>query len=306
MIIIDEETISEYLDYIELIRHLKQDFSEEKITVPQRLHLQLPSDNISLVMPAWNEKYYGLKQIIACPNNPKNNLATIQGKYDLFNVLNGKHLAQINAAKLTAIRTSATSVLASSFLKKQARNLLILGAGVIAEEMIKAYAAQYQLDKILIWNRTTKNAEKLVSKYHNVYPVEVSTKLETEADSADIITCVTHTNDPILHGDWISKNPHIDLVGSYKTSMREADDALVKKSEIYIDHDNAKSESGDLFIPLQKGIINTGDINGTLFQLCKGTVIPKDSNKPTLFKSVGHALEDLSAAIYLYEKMNIS
>ena len=302
MVNITEEEINAVLVYKELIEALRKAFSSDNINVPDRMHLDLPGNNISLIMPAWNQQYYGLKQIIACPDNPKAGLPTIQGTYDLFDVTNGHHLAEIEPRKLTAIRTAATSVLAASYLKKEASKLLIMGAGVLAAEMIQTYSSLYEIDQILIWNRTKENAEKLVRKFRDSFPVRVVHNLEADIAEADIVTCVTHSHEPILNGNWIKAEAHVDLVGSYKNNMREADDAMISKSDIYIDDERAKEETGDLSIPLSNNIISEKDILGNLFQLCKGEVIPQQNKKPTLFKSVGHAIEDLAAAIYLYEK----
>lgn len=302
MVSISQEEIVETLDYNDLIKVLEVAFSSDEFSVPDRMHLDLPGDNISLVMPAWNRSYFGLKQIIACPKNSEIELPTIQGKYDLFDVKNGVHLAGIEPKKLTAIRTAATSVLAANYLKQKASSLLIMGAGVLAEEMIKAYTSAFDISEIIIWNRTMDHASSLVSKFEGSYPVKLSKNLPEEASRADIISCVTHSYEPILNGNWISPNTHIDLVGSYKKNMRETDDVALSKGDIYIDHIQALHESGDLCIPLASGAIRQSDIKGTLFDLCRKEVSPVQSERPTIFKSVGHAIEDLATAIYLFEK----
>jgi ornithine cyclodeaminase len=278
-------SLSMKVDYPKLISKLKEAFGSDDHHVPERMHLNLPANNIALVMPAWTKEYYGLKQIIACPENPKHDLPTIQGRYNLFNVLNGSHLAEIDAAKLTAIRTAATSVLASSFFVDKPKKLVILGNGVIGKHLNKAYNQYYQLEQTVVWSRS----------------IDKTIDLEKELKEADMISCATHAYEPILKGKWIKGNPHIDLIGSYKPNMREVDDDLIQNADIYIDDEPALKESGDLFIPLSSDVISKSDIKGTLFDLCQGKIEPMQSNRPTVFKSVGHAIEDLVAAIYFYE-----
>ncbi|GLR17718.1 ornithine cyclodeaminase family protein [Portibacter lacus] len=285
MKIISEKDISRLIRYKDLVAQLKSGFADEQVSVPKRLHLDLPNDNISLVMPAWNDRYYGLKQIIACPHNPQKNLPTIQGKFDLFDVNNGNHLASIDAKKLTAVRTAVTSVLASTYFVSNPKKLVILGKGVVAMHLKEAYQAYYNLDEVVIWNRAN----------------EENIDLEKEISDADIVSCATHAYEPILKGQWVTRSLHVDLVGSYKPNMREADDDLISKCQIYIDDAPAMKECGDLAIPLKEGTITEDDIKGNLFELCRNRIQVSPSMQPTLFKSVGHAIEDLTAAIYFYE-----
>lgn len=287
MTLISKKDISVTLNYKELVSALEIAFGSEEFAVPSRQHLDLPHGNLSLVMPAWNQNFYGLKQILACPDNPSNGLPLIQGKYDLFDVKNGSYLVSIDAAKLTAVRTAATSVLAASFFVRHPKKLVILGNGVIANHLKEAYNAVYDLEKTVIWSRS----------------LAAQIDLEKELRNADIISCATHAYEPILKGKWITGKPHIDLVGSYKPTMREADDDLISRCEIYIDDIPALAEAGDLVIPLDAGVINSSDVKGTLFDLCKKEIKPLKTNQATLFKSVGHAIEDLATAIYLYEKI---
>ncbi|HFA50291.1 MAG TPA: ornithine cyclodeaminase family protein, partial [Bacteroidetes bacterium] len=111
--------------------------------------------------------------------------------------------------------------------------------------------------------------------------------------------------EPIVFGKYINPGTHIDLVGSYKKDMREADDDLIKRSNVYIDNPAAVQECGDIYWPIKKGILKEKNIKGTLADLanrkCAGR---KNNGEITLFKSVGFALEDLAAAEYLFEKID--
>ncbi len=301
---IDSQGLISLLDYKELAHTIKEAFSSYTSEIPDRMHLNLGDENIALVMPAWDEKYYGIKQVFVCPHNGDNELPIIQGRYDLYIKDSGVHLASIDAPSLTAFRTAATSVLASSILKSKAKNLLVMGSGVIAAQLVAAYHELYDLKQITIWSRNHANAERLAHKFDYLQIVNVSSNLRSEVAKADIISCATHAYEPILKGKWIKGNPHIDLVGSYKPSMREVDDAAISMSQIYIDDYPAMKESGDLLIPLKSGIISKDSIAGTLRSMSSMDSIDVQPNQPTLFKSVGHAIEDLAAAIYFYEKFD--
>jgi ornithine cyclodeaminase len=107
------------------------------------------------------------------------------------------------------------------------------------------------------------------------------------------------SKDPLIFGKYLKEGQHIDLVGSYKPDMREADDEVIQKSEIFVDIlAGATKETGDIVIPIQKGILQKEEIKGDLFSLCRQERSGRSNKKEiTLFKSVGHALEDLAAAI---------
>jgi ornithine cyclodeaminase len=85
--------------------------------------------------------------------------------------------------------------------------------------------------------------------------------------------------------------------------MREADDALISRASVFVDTFDGLHESGDIAIPLENGILTEDTIKGDLFSLCSGKSKGRtDEKEITVFKSVGHALEDLVAATYYYNK----
>jgi ornithine cyclodeaminase len=109
---------------------------------------------------------------------------------------------------------------------------------------------------------------------------------------------------PLVLGAYLKPGQHIDLVGAYRPTMREADDDTIKKASVFIDtYQGGLKESGDIFIPLQSGVLKEKDIKADLFELCSNQKSGRKNNEEiTLFKSVGHSLEDLTAATYYYNK----
>lgn len=86
--------------------------------------------------------------------------------------------------------------------------------------------------------------------------------------------------------------------------MREANDMAIKKASVFVDTlQGGLEESGDIVIPLQNGTLKADAIKADLFGLCSGKKQGRTSEEEiTLFKSVGHALEDLMAANYYHNK----
>ena len=120
---------------------------------------------------------------------------------------------------------------------------------------------------------------------------------------ADIISCATLAEAPLVRGAWLRPGTHVDLVGGFKPTMREADDEAVRRARVYVDSlRGALAEAGDIMVPLEDGVISESDIVGDLFALMQGRAPGRrNAREVTLFKSVGHALEDLVAAATVYE-----
>src|SRR5205823_4076969 len=120
---------------------------------------------------------------------------------------------------------------------------------------------------------------------------EVTDDLEAAVAEADIVSCATLSTTPLVRGKWLKKGAHLDLVGGFTPKMREADDAAVKKSRVYVDtRASALKEAGDILQPMKKGALKKDGVRGDLFELCRGTVSGRTSPAQiTLFKSVGTA-----------------
>ena len=310
---LSESEIESLLDYESLIKTLDDAFASE-YTVPIRHHhnFKNPSSALEstlLLMPAWdNQKYLGVKIVTVSPENVRVSLPTIQGIYLLFDIKTGVPLMRCDAKKLTNKRTAAASALASKYLsKKDSKTLLMVGTGALAPQLIKAHASVRPIEKVYVWGRNFDKAGMLVKGCNSVGCECIAvTTIESVIAEADIISCATLSEKPLIKGAWLKPGQHLDLVGSYQKNMREADDEAVLKASIFVDTlQGAPAESGDLFIPIQKGIIKMEDIKADLFKMCnaENDTFRKSAKEITYFKSVGHALEDLAAASLAFERI---
>ena len=303
-----KEQIVQILTYNQLIPALKKGFQEPYV-VPLRHHHNYENkpaaDSTLLLMPAWKSgAYLGVKVVTVSPENGRLNLPSVQGMYLLFDSVTGMPLAQMEAKSLTTIRTAAASALASQFLsRKDSTSLLMIGTGNMAPALIEAHASVRSIKEVYVWGRNFEKAKTLVDNLSlpnlNIQPIE---NIHPIIKKVDIISCATLSNDPLVKGEWLQAGQHLDLVGSFTPAMREADDLAIKRTSVYVDVlEGATKESGDIVIPLQNGIIQQADIQGDLFDLCANRVIGRTrEDEITLFKSVGHALEDLVAATLVY------
>ena len=309
---IDNAFIENNTDFNTLIEALSLGFSKKDILVPLRHHHDFPnpetnSQSTLLLMPAWApSKNAGVKIVTVSPENSQFNMPSIQGTYIYFDATKGYIKAILEAKSLTAKRTAAASALASQFLSREDSNsLLMIGTGALSINLIKAHASVRPIKTVYLWGRNFEKAkhisEELKNEKFKVIPIA---SIEEKISEVDIISCATLSKTPLVLGNYLKTGQHIDLVGSYTKTMREADDDTISKTSIFLDsYEGGMKETGDIVIPLENGIISKENIKADLFELCASQKEGRTSHDEiTLFKSVGHALEDLVAATYYYNK----
>ena len=310
--LISDSFIEQNCNFKQLIKRLKEGFSSSCIQVPMRHHHDYPNppedkDSTLLLMPAFNPGIEaGVKIVTVSPNNGKYNLPAIQGTYIYLDAHKGNIKAILDAKSLTTKRTASTSALASSFLSREdSSSLLMIGTGALAKNLIQAHACARPITKVYVWGRSLEKAQAVCDELSNAsYTCTAISAIEDKISEVDIISCATLSPVPLVFGKWLKEGQHLDLVGTYKKDMREADDEAVLKSSVFLDtYQGGLKESGDIVIPLNTGIITKEDIKADLFELCNGLKKGRTSEKEiTYFKSVGHALEDLVAASYFYNE----
>jgi ornithine cyclodeaminase/alanine dehydrogenase-like protein (mu-crystallin family) len=312
---ISDNFIEEECNFKELLERLQSGFSTLEINVPMRHHHDYSNpeegrDSTLLLMPAFQKgKDLGVKIVTVSPNNGKYDLPSIQGAYIYLDGRKGNIKAILDAKSLTSKRTAATSALASNFLsRKDASSMLMIGTGALAINLIQAHASVRSITEVYVWGRTIEKAQLVCDAFKNSALIckPVST-VEEVISEVDIISAATLSPVPLVFGRWLKAGQHLDLVGAYKKDMREADDEAVLKSSLFLDtYQGGLKESGDILIPLTSGIITKETIKADLFELCSRKKFGRTSDTEiTFFKSVGHALEDLVAAGYFYEKYNL-
>jgi ornithine cyclodeaminase len=309
---IDNQFIEENTHFQNLISELKLAFSSKKTIVPMRHHHdfanpKIGTDSTLLLMPAWTpSEDAGVKIVTVSPENGQFNLPSINGTYIYLDATKGTIKAILEAKSLTVKRTAAASALASSYLSiKNASSLLMIGTGALSPNLIKAHASVRPITHVYLWGRNYDKAKALSKTLENenfkVTPIKT---IEEKIKDVDIISCATLSKTPLVLGEFLKPGQHIDLVGAYKKDMREADNETIAKASVFVDtYQGGLKESGDIVIPLQEKIITESDIKADLFELCANTKKGRTFDEEiTVFKSVGHALEDLAAANYYYKK----
>lgn len=315
MRIVGADEVAAVLDFPALIAALESAF-RAGFTVPVRHHHTLPRENgdaTLLLMPAWGagadgQLYVGTKMVTVFPENVARGRPTVLGNYILLAGDSGTPLACIDGPELTAWRTAAASALAARHLARgDAADLTMIGAGALAGKLIRAHAVVRPIRRVHLWNRGRERAERLASNLQGEsFAVEIREDRATAVRQADIVSCATLARTPLVEGAWLKDGAHVDLVGGFTPEMREADDEALRRARIYVDtRAGAAREAGDIVQPLAAGLLKPQDIRGDLFDLCRGAASGRSTpDEITLFKSVGTAIEDLAAAMLVWERLS--
>ena len=284
-----------YADYIEALRAAFR----SDVSAPQRFVANTSAATTLLVMPAWDGAFTGIKTVTVKGDNAALGLPLVQASYLLIDNATGTPVAVMDGTELTRRRTAAASALAADYLaRKDAKTLLLVGAGALAPHFARAHAAVRPITRVLVYNRTGQKARDLAQEIGG----EAVTDLAAAMAKADIISGITSAQGPAIKGAWVKPGTHIDLVGAYKPDMRETDAAAVAMARVFVDtREGALHEAGDLLLAEKEGHFKWSDIQGDLFELTRGAKTGRETEaEVTLFKSSGTALEDLAAAAMVY------
>lgn len=309
MLVIDRETVNAIADYRALVAALTEMY-RTGVDALERSILTQPApeggENDCLIQTAWmRDKAFGLKIANVFPANLSKGIPSVVGLYVLFDGTTGEPLATIDGVAETFFKTASNSAAASNLLaRKDARVLAMFGAGKLAPHLVKAHASVRAIERVLVWNRTQANAEKLAAELSAAgFRAAATADPATAASEADIVSAATFATEPIVKGAWLKGGAHVDLVGGYAPQFREADGEAVKRSgRLYVDsRQSTVGVCGDVIGPIKEGVLTDAKVID-LFELAQGKAQGRRGDDDiTVFKSGGGGHEDLAAGLALFE-----
>lgn len=304
---LDADDTRAHLDFARLVPALREAFAGDATVPPRHVHaVEAGADRGTvLIMPAWSDAgYLGIKTINIFPGNGARGLPGLHATYVLYDAHTGVPLASIDGNVITAHRTAAAAALAASFLARaDARRLLVLGTGRVARLLPAAHASVRGIEEIVVWNHRPESAQALAAQWRNEgWNAHAAGSLEAAVRQADIVSCATLSTAALVKGEWLAPGSHLDLIGSFTPTMKEADAACFAGARVFVDTEEALAKAGDVLDAIAAGALGPGEIQATLAQLCKGERAGRASeSERTVFKAVGSALEDLAAATLAWE-----
>ena len=293
MLFLDEEQVRKHLRMADLIPAMEQaliDFSAGKVTQPVRQVIPVdPPGGFYGMMPALTPEGLGQKIVTFYPPNAETNLPTHMATILLNDPQTGAPLAVMDGRLITEMRTAAVSAAATKLLaQSNAKILAILGSGVQARSHAEALRLVRQFEEIRVWSPNKSHAEQFAK--------EIGAKTmsaQAAVRDADVVVTATSSRMSILRGAWLRPGCHVNAVGACRPDWRELDDDAMQ-NVIFVDsREAALKESGDVILPGAK-------IYAELGEAFAGKINSR-ANEITIFKSLGMAVEDIAAALLVYQ-----
>ena len=294
MEVLDEPAVQERLHYQDLIPAIAQALaalSSGKVVQPVRTVLPVaPHHGFFAVMPAYADGgALGAKLVTFYPQNV--GVHTHHAVIVMLKAETGEPLAVMDGRLITEMRTAAASAVATERLARPDASVLgILGSGVQAKSHLAALRHVRSFKEVRVWS--PRNAPAFAERHR----VKAVPSAADAVRGADVVVVAASSTTPILQGRWLSPGTHVNAIGATRPDWRELDDDLVTTARIFVDsREAALRESGDVIAAKSEvteiGAVVAGTASGR-----------RNAQEITLFKSVGVAVEDVTAAALVLEK----
>jgi ornithine cyclodeaminase/alanine dehydrogenase-like protein (mu-crystallin family) len=309
---IDREEVARRLTYeicIPIVREAMISFSKGETRQLLRSIIPLSGGRMFGIMPGamGASAPFGAKLISIFPENFALGKQSHQGLIILFDPETGAPGCVVHAGEITAIRTAAASAVATDALARtEARRMAILGYGEQAATHAQAISKVRDLESITIWGRSPERARALAARLQTELgiPCAAPASVNEAVAEADIVCTVTSAAEPILQGAWVRPGTHLNLIGSSHAGPVEVDNDLVVRSRFIADSREGVLAQGAEFLRAKSaGLIGDDHIVAEIGQVLAGEIKGRRSAEEiTIYKSLGHVVQDLATAWALYSQ----
>ncbi|MBI2041867.1 MAG: ornithine cyclodeaminase family protein [Candidatus Nealsonbacteria bacterium] len=281
------------------------DYARGDVQMPPKQYLDFKECGGDLrIMPSYSQilKLAGTKIVNVHPENPQKGLPTVMAVVVLNDARDGRALALIEAAYITGIRTGAAGAIAAKYLaKKNTETLGVVGAGQQAFFQIAAITKVRKIKEVLVYDTKEENIIKLADSLKEL-GIEIKKASLEETAKTDILTTTTPSRNPIIKNEWIKPGTHINAIGADAPGKEELDPIILKRAKIVIDNWEQASHSGEINVPIEKGIIKKEDIYSDLGNIVIGKTAGRENDTEiTVFDSTGLGFQDLYTANLVYQ-----
>jgi ornithine cyclodeaminase/thiomorpholine-carboxylate dehydrogenase len=301
LLILSQNEVQGLLDLDDLLNALAEGFmalSEGKILAPNRNELSVPDAGYLLVMPAWQaDTNTTVKLVTVFHGNQQLGIPGHQALICVFDSATGTPLAVMDGAYITAVRTAASAALSARLLARQdARVLAIIGAGVQGRSHLKMLPRVRNFDEIRIASLHFTDAQKLAAADSRARACE---SYQDAVRGADVVCLCTTSGSPVISPDWLLPGTHVTSVG-YSPPGGELPREVINHGSLVV-------ETRHAFEPPPIGCGELAGLDPTigteLGEILSGKHPGRQSDKEiTVYKSMGHAMEDLVATTLVYQR----
>jgi alanine dehydrogenase len=295
MLVLDENEVARLLDVDLLLGRLERAFVElsaGRASVPPRVAAFVPERGLLGAMPGYVDGVLAAKLVTLFPDHEPSHQALIA----VFDAETGTPRAVLDGTHITAVRTGASSAVATRALAREdARVLAILGAGVQGRSHLDAVRRVRPFEEVRIASRTHDHAQELADQA-GATAVE---SFEDAVRGADVVCCCTHAAEPVLQREWLAPGTQVCSVGASQEGP-ELDPETVRAGLLVVESRVALEPPPAGAFELQ-GLEPTAVVE--LGEILSGAHPGRgDERQITVYKSMGHAVEDAAAAALVLER----
>lgn len=287
-------------DAIEIVQQAMIGLSNGRVLAPERWAVEIGGGNRLGFMPGAMPDLgsFGAKLISLFDEAA---VCSHQGLMLLFDLNTGAPIAVLDGGVLTGLRTAATTAAATrAMARPDTASAALLGCGEQARWHSQALMAVRPITLFHLWSRTPERAQAMAGEIERSTSAraQVHASAREAVDAADIICTLTSAREPILEGAWLRPGQHVNLVGSSTRETREIDDVGVARSHYVVDErSHALSQAGELRHAMQSGAVEERHVVGEIGQVFSQQACGRpDAAAITLYKSLGHVVQDISVA----------
>jgi ornithine cyclodeaminase/alanine dehydrogenase-like protein (mu-crystallin family) len=246
-------------------------------------------------MPGYLDGILETKLVSVFPHNHDRGLPSHQALIALFDAANGTPLAVMDGTYITAARTgAATAVSSRELARPDARVLAVLGAGVQGRSHLLAHARVRDFSEVRVASRDPTHARTLAAEFG----ATIADSFADAARGADVVCFCTDTTAPFSDPSWFRPGAHVTSVGS-SAGGPELDPATIRAADLLV------VEHRDAFKPYPGGAHELQGLDpgaaAELGEVISGSRPGRTSPEQlTVYKSMGHAVEDAVAADLVY------
>jgi len=309
-----EEQVKELLplsEAIEAVEAAFKDKAEGHAVMPPKLIIPLPGGDFR-AMPAYlpRQKVAGVKVVNSHPNNRERGLPSVIATLVMIEPETGFPIAIIEATYLTALRTAAAGALGTkTFARHNSRKLAILGAGTQGRfQLLSHKFVMSNLEQVRVWSLDEELAWQLKREFEPQLGVEIAicSSAKEAVDEADVIVTTTPSRKPLVQNEWVSDGTHITCIGADAPGKQELDPAILQRARIFLDDMAQGMESGEVNVPLHKGLLKPEQIAGELGEVLIGKKEGRRSDDEiTVFSSTGLAIQDIACGAVVLRKLGV-
>ncbi|HXI32619.1 MAG TPA: ornithine cyclodeaminase family protein [Gemmatimonadales bacterium] len=259
------------------------------------------------VLEVGGRPYFAAKTNANFPANPsRHKLPTIQGVIVLADAERGTPLAVLDSGEITSLRTAAaTAVAARHLARADAHSTAIIGCGVQGRVQLKAVASVRKIDQVRLYDRDPGHAEKMARAMRRAVKAEITIvdSPRAAARPSDIVITCTSSHEPLLTAGDVMAGSFVAGVGADHPEKNELAPALLAASRVVVDVLDQAATIGDLHHALAAGAMTREDVAAELGAIVAGRAPGRTTAEQVfVFDSTGMALQDVAAAVVVYER----